>query len=189
MVKESRPPIVAFFGHKTAGKSEAAGILFSLGFDQNWTICPLMEKAKDMLAELGLDERQLYGDLKEVPDFEVLGGKTPRQALETLGTQWGQEMIGADIWVRSWMRYVPTDRPLIVDDLRFPHEAKALKDIGATLVRIDRPGTAPQGLPHASERFIDQIEPDLAILNNGSLDALHDEVETLYNSITGTMTQ
>ena len=43
-----------------------------------------------MLYQLGLGEAHIEGALKEVP-CELLGGKTPRYAMQTLGTEWGRD--------------------------------------------------------------------------------------------------
>ena len=118
-------------------------------------------------------ERRIEGDLKEVP-CEYLMGKTPRHAMQTLGTEW-RELIDRDLWTKAFLLRVKSgefgDR-LVVSDYRFKHEGVALNDAGAVIYKIDRPDaektdTASQ---HVSETEVDKIPYDMVIVNDGTLE-------------------
>lgn len=124
---------------------------------------------------LGCDEREVDGAGKEEP-CELLCGRTPRQAMQWLGTKWGRDMIGASLWVAAWARQA--DKVLAraglvaVDDVRFADEARAIRDRGGLVVRIARAAAgSASGSGHKSEALA--FYPDHVIVNYGDLSALN----------------
>ena len=98
--------------------------------------------------------------------YPELGGKTLRQAYQLLGTEWGRVLMWDDLWVRQLVDSLSEHDYYVVDDLRFTNEAKGLKDAGAYIVEIRRPGT--QKMDHASEQGIDPLYVDEVIINDGT---------------------
>ena len=47
-------------------------------------------------ADAGMIRRMIDGDLKEAPT-PLFEGRTPRHAMQTLGTEWGRDRIGRDL--------------------------------------------------------------------------------------------
>jgi hypothetical protein len=98
---------------------------------------------------------------------------TPRHFLQRLGTEWGREMIGGDVWIRCWNRDIMAsavehfgDILVVSDDVRFPNEADAIRAHGGIVVRIERDGSgSATGSGHASETT--QVRPDITIWNDG----------------------
>jgi hypothetical protein len=66
----------------------------------------------------------------------------------------------------------------IVTDVRFPNEAKAIKDRGGIIIRVDRPGIKPIN-PHPSETALDNWEFDYKIANVSDFKALAFTVQTI----------
>jgi hypothetical protein len=138
-----------------------------------------------MLAELlsrqGCSNEYDYieGDLKEVPTH-YLGGMSPRQAMQTLGTEWGRDIMGEDFWVRIMENRLNFyfDMPVVVDDLRFPNEYHMLRKRGAKIVRIQRDSIKDVG-SHPSEGLLDGFEFDVTINNNGTLEGLYAYADSL----------
>ncbi len=61
--------------------------------------------------------------------------------MQTLGTEWGRNLIASDLWIRAWqhaLANVPAGVPVVVDDCRFPNEADAVVAAGGICVRIER---------------------------------------------------
>lgn len=120
---------------------------------------PFAGPLKAMAAAFGLGPRELAGDLKEVPS-DLLCGRTPRQFMQLLGTEFGRELIGEDVWVRAWERALgdlASDgfRPLrvVADDMRFPNEAAAIRARGGVVIHLVREGAgSASGSGHSSER-------------------------------------
>lgn len=153
--------IIALTGHKFCGKSTAGKVLIN---DFGYVRIRFADKLKAMLYKLGLTIAQVEGDEKEVP-CDLLLGKTPRYAMQTLGTEWGRGMIGGNIWVAATFAAMSRiDKKLIViDDCRFLNEAKAVSEVGGHIVRIVRPGYG-EGDGHASETEMDGIIVDHTIV-------------------------
>jgi hypothetical protein len=133
---------------------------------------------KDMLRVLGLDDRHLYGDLKEAP-CDLLGGVTPRAAMQTLGHEWGRETVYPNIWVdtakRRALDILKYEGRVVFDDVRYSNEAAAIKDLGGVTVRLFRGEETPA--EHPSEEI--DFKADRVLYNVGGCTDLFDEVERL----------
>jgi hypothetical protein len=120
---------------------------------------------------VGADEirERLDGARKEEP-CDLLGGRSARHALRTLGTEWGRDRMAGDLWVVATMARVRAllaeGRGVVVDDMRFPNEAEAIRAAGGMLVRVTRPGRMPQAGLHASEGGLDGWRFDLDLVND-----------------------
>lgn len=158
-MSENQPPVlVGLCGPARVGKSTVASFLVrEFGYIPLKFAGPL----KDMLAVLGLDEEQLEGGDKESP-CAWLGGRTPRYAMQTLGTEWGRELMHEDLWVHVWrrraMRHLGEGHRLVVDDIRFPNELRAIQSLGGIAYRVVRSGHTPPASEHASEHALDGID-------------------------------
>ncbi len=99
---------------------------------------------KDMLRALGIPEDHLTGSPEDrsVP-LALLGGRSARYAMQTLGTGWGRRAVSTDIWsnavtaVLDRMIDKPTKR-IVIDDLRFPNDWNVIQVFGGTIVRVRR---------------------------------------------------
>lgn len=179
-------PIIGLCGLAGAGKSTVAR---HLADKHGYVLVPFAGPLKAMSRAFGLTQREMAGDLKEAP-CETLCGKTPRQFMQWLGTEFGREMIGLDIWVNAWKRGIEqanldaivemcdaSARALIVsDDVRFANEAAAVRALGGVVLRIERPGAgSASGAGHASEGFL--AEAHVIIHNTADEQALRDRVD------------
>lgn len=164
--------IIAVMGVAGSGKTIVARRLEKYGFARTRFASPI----KDMLrVGLGLTEAQLDGDDKAQPIAD-LGGVSARVMMQTLGTDWGRRMIHPDLWAMVWKRHAAKlDGPIVVDDLRFPNEAAAIREMGGAIWRVYRPGLVT--MDHASERSQKHIDEDLLLNNATTLADLEKSVD------------
>ena len=106
---------------------------------------------------------------------------TPRTLAQTLGTEWGRDMIHPELWLRiarekyrkmSGQAVVNTKTNgeiaamgMIIPDVRFENEAKWIKAEGGILLKVHRPGVEPVA-QHASEQADLTEWVDYTILND-----------------------
>lgn len=161
-----------------AGKSSLARVLAR---DYGYAVVKFADPLKDMLRVLGLGDRELEGDLKEVPS-DLLCGRTPRWAMQRLGTEWGRMKIGESLWVDAWRRRVetmPAGAKIVVDDCRFPNELEAARALGFVPVRIYRAARTHWSERHLSEVALDEVwMPEFR--NEGTPEALALNILGLY---------
>ena len=151
--------LIAFTGRAGSGKSTAADALRLHRWQCVKFATPLKSMLTEMYAYLDLSPEQIKerveGSLKEVPD-PCLGGQTPRHAMQTLGTEWGRDLIAKDIWIEAWRQrvfgFLSRGIDVVCDDCRFEDEAQAVRDLGGHVVEI-RGRKAKGKSKHSSENF------------------------------------
>jgi len=140
---------------------------------------------KSMIAQLltmyGYDKQtvaaMIDGHLKEevVPEL----GVTSRVLMQTLGTEWGRQSIHPDIWINATIAHIgqllSDGYKVVVDDVRFPNEADALRTVGGSLFLVDRGITSLH--THASEGGMRGYRPDAVIDNTRDLASLYNETD------------
>ncbi|MBS7738493.1 MULTISPECIES: hypothetical protein [unclassified Chelatococcus] len=136
---------------------------------------PLKQMLAALLREIGYDEativRFVDGDLKRdlIPEL----GITSTEAQQTLGTEWGRQCVADDFWLSLWLakvdRVIRAGGHVVQESVRFANEVAALRQRGAFLVEVQRPGVGPLS-DHPSEVL--PGEPDLVFQNDGTLNEL-----------------
>jgi hypothetical protein len=158
--------IIGLAGYRGVGKSTVRKLLVDrLGYVHK----PFAGPLKSMLRVLGLTEEMLDGDQKEEPT-ELLMGHTPRHAMQTLGTEWGRDLINQNFWLHCWRRSIIGYNLIVVDDVRFENEAAIIKELGGVVIRLQRPGFRASA--HISEHGVDLIRTNITLVNAGSPDDL-----------------
>ena len=138
---------------------------------------------------------------------------SPRIMLQTLGTEWGREVVDEDIWVNYMLTaatvlsahhpdmtytrvggFVPKKGAnhggVVVSDVRFNNELKAIKAFGGELIQVQRPATdaaatATGIAQHKSEteqQGFDSSKFDKVIKNDGTLEDLENAVDSYVQS-------
>lgn len=102
-----------------------------------------------------------------------------REFLQYLGTNALRDCLHANTWVNAlFADYNSKVDDWIITDVRFPNEAKAIKDRGGLMIRVDRPGVKPIN-NHPSETALDDYQFDYKIGNVSDLVSLMFTVETI----------
>jgi hypothetical protein len=167
--------IVGISGEIGSGKSTAAEILIEQGYIRGKFAGALKDMLRALLRYRGADdetiERMIEGDLKE-KSTRLLNGRSPRYAMQTLGTEWGRDLIHPDLWVDTEMEAKADVPKLLFDDVRHPNEADAIRARGGVLAHLTGRGGDSTG--HSSEGFVP--EGAAIISNTGSVEHLRGEL-------------
>lgn len=103
------------------------------------------------------------------------GYYTNRELLQRFGTEVGRS-ISPTLWVDALFTSYSEDDHWIIPDVRFPSEAKAIKDRGGIIIRVDRETFSHDN--HPSETALDDYEGfDYRIDNNNDIEHLIDKVK------------
>jgi hypothetical protein len=170
--------IIAVIGPKESGKSTIANMLVNeYGFGRHAFADPLK---KMLMVGFGLSYEQVQGDQKETPT-DKLCGRSPRHAMQTLGTEWGRQLVHPDIWLTAWINTMPEGN-VVCEDLRFPNEHAAITgNFKGIVVSIKRPG-CEYDTSHESEAHA-ELAWNYQILNDGDMFELKTKVRDLCHSL------
>ncbi len=173
----AHPSVIALIGQAGAGKTTVA---HHLAINHSYTELKFVAILKEMLRTLGLSEEEVEGALKE-ESCSLLMGQTPRHAMQTLGTEWGRDLIHPDLWAHAWKvqvtKHLNYGDKIVVDDCRFENEVKVVYDFeGAQIWRIRRKGL-PFQMNHPSETGLNALLYNKTISNYGSIGELKTAVD------------
>lgn len=122
----------------------------------------------------------VFGDLFREGDREApidWLGKSPRQLMQTLGTEWGREIVHPDLWVlvadQMWKKYqeIGWGAGVVLSDVRFRNEAEWVLAQGGLLISLSREGVAAVAT-HVSEQNIPFDLANVSLENNGTVEEL-----------------
>lgn len=146
------PIVIGLAGQQGSGKTYLAQYLSAeRSFFRHSFAAPL----KAALVAMGMPKELLID--KNTPSA-FLCGRTSRYAMQTLGTEWGRDMIGQDFWAAAWNATLPRNSDgllatsVVADDVRFLNEIRAVRENGGIVIYIVNPNAPPIVNPdHASE--------------------------------------
>ena len=153
--------LVGLSGKKGSGKTTAAKYIQSKlsvpYMPTDWPMFGFFDTAKDWFKRgLGLPDGTDLND--QIVKSRVLpGGLTVREALQKFGTDYCRS-IDPDWWVNVWSHWIEDWAwpGLIVPDVRFFNELKAIQDRGGHVIRLLR-APHPEDA-HETETALDEIE-------------------------------
>lgn len=182
--------VIGVCGYKRSGKDTVAQILVK---DYKYTRFALADPMKEVLAKIFMwDDEWMNGIHKE--EIDGRWGISPRQALQHLGTEWGQYALceqfpvfkavtGRSLWVKRVYEEISSSvfEKIVIPDIRFPHEVEYLKiqyGLEFTMIRVDRTGVREED-QHESERFAQELPVDVVIDNDSTFTRLRVQVFNL----------
>jgi hypothetical protein len=174
----SGPIVVGVTGAAGSGKDTVASML---GWE--WRGVSFADPLYDMIAAMTgypvwqLKDRQFKEQV--IPWL----GKSPRQLLQTLGTDWGRDMVSRDVWLKIGARRIQSGYRVVVRDVRFDDEAEMIRDeFGGVIWETIRPGAATC-VGHVSEAGISRRLIDRTLVNAGTLDEFREVVQAAATSL------
>lgn len=93
-------------------------------------------------------------------------------------------IYGADVWVNTQIAKLNDRENFFVADVRFKNEFKKYRENGFILVRIDRDESLranDRDPKHISEVDLDDVEFDIVIKNNGTLEEFYEKLKLIEN--------
>ena len=172
--------IIGLTGKAGAGKTLVASML---GYRVIGLADPLYAAISAMLdVEV---EDLLDRERKEVPIPWL--GKSPRELLQTLGTDWGRDLIRPDLWTllcRRRLEKMAADgvEGVAVCDVRFSNEVELVRSFGGEVWRVVRPGAETTPHQHRSENGLPDSAIDCTIVNDCGIDDLRGRVLTAWEA-------
>lgn len=169
--------VIAICGLRGSGKSTLAEQLeFHHSFIRIRFAHVLKAMLRTFLQEQGLDNekiisRMLDGNMKEQPSW-YFDNQSPRYAQQTLGTEWGRNLISQNLWTNAAIRRIQSfmdmgEENFVIDDLRFINEWHKLKEtFNARVVKLWKDDAVVDNLTlHPSEAQIQDIRADFELRN------------------------
>lgn len=178
-MKKALPPVIAIMGRAGSGKTTIAK---HLELNHGYVRASFAEILKDMLQKLGLSREEIYGLLKEEP-CSLLLGHTPRHAMQTLGTEWGRDLIHQDLWANAWKvraaRLLALGHKVVCDDCRYENETKFIRMFHESQIwKVQRLERDLPNLPtHSSEKDFESVQPDRVFLNYATIEDLKGHID------------
>lgn len=176
--------IVGISGKRGTGKTTLANILAEkYGFEHRYFAQTLKEMIKQ---QFNLTDDHVHGVLKEAL-LTGFPGWTPRKLMIAVGQFY--RSIDELYWVKKTLQDDGQLNHIVVSDVRFPNEAKVIKNLGGIIVRLNRALDLNiyQGeITDPSETALDDY-PDFDIiipaLSNETMDDMYDTAAFVSNAV------
>lgn len=171
-----RYSVIGFSGAARSGKDTCAEMALSVLGGYRYSFAdPIRSMLK---AGFGLDFTDPYWAERKEEPISAFGGKSPRQMMQWLGTEWGRNMIDPNIWLTLGTAKFLEDGPgMVIADVRFENEAQWVRRLGL-LVHVVRPGATPVA-SHSSENGVAYDPADRTLVNDGTLQDLQQALHKL----------
>jgi dephospho-CoA kinase len=188
--------VIVLVGKKGSGKDTVADHLTkSYGFERI-AFADNVRRAVSLIYDLPFE--RLKGLTAEDRKWReeplgVLGGKTPRRALQLVGTEIGR-LINKNTWVEKTWKEIENSKTefWVITDCRFINEVKYSKSRGAYIVYLERPSKKNWFWKfidylfrdrHPSEMEVERIKPlsDIIVVNDGTIEELYRKIDTVLS--------
>ena len=168
-------PLIGIAGRARSGKDTAANFVIAAIGGYRYSFA---DPIRAMLAPLGVDMNDPYWQARKEDVIPALG-VSPRRMMQTLGTEWGRNLINPDLWlVLAHQRLLHNGPGMVISDVRFENEATWIRKYGGRIIHVIRP-EAKAVEAHASEDGIEMQDTDARLFNSGTLEELQLSVREL----------
>jgi len=172
--------IIGVTGPARSGKNEVAKYLQKYhAFHEDSFAAPIRQACINTLGLKGLEELDV---VKQIPQ-PLFGGKTPREFMQLMGTEFGRNMIYEPIWVDSCLARCGGFERVVISDVRFNNEAEAIIEKNGIIIKVDRPSVRIEQSSHQSESGIRPEYITFEIINDATLDNLYSQIEVTMKKI------
>lgn len=179
------PPLIGLSGYARTGKDSVATVLSALFGYERFAFADGIRTMLEILDPMiGLETsltREVAASGWDAVKGDRFHGAEARRLMQLMGDA-GRRLFGPNAWVTALESVIAEQvgqfgqSPIVVSDVRFPNEAEWVRRNGGVIWRVDRPGVGPIN-GHVSEKYIEEISPDLVLQNDGDLSCLAEKVE------------
>lgn len=168
-------PLIGIAGRARSGKDTVANFIVAAIGGYRYSFA---DPIRAMLAPLGVDMSDPYWQARKEEPIPALG-VSPRRMMQTLGTEWGRQLVNPDLWlIMAHQRLLQNGPGMIIPDVRFDNEAAWIRKHGGRIIHVVRPDTKAVEV-HASEDGIEVQDTDARLFNSGTLEELQLSVREL----------
>jgi hypothetical protein len=168
--------LIGLTGKKRSGKDTIADYLvYNYDFKKLSFATPIKQMLKIII-----NDNKFTEDNKEevIPNL----GVNYRYLMQTLGTNWGRDLINDNLWINFLINEIPKHKLVVVSDIRFDNEAKAIIKLCGKIIKVERNIDILDD--HISENDVDDKYISKIIYNDKSLKDLYINVESVLNVFT-----
>ena len=178
--------IIGLSGRAGTGKSTIARLLCEEHAFEELSLAGPLKRALSAMLDLPLSYLEDRAT-KEAP-IDWLHGVSPRRLMQTLGTDWGRDMVANDMWLVLAGRRLDQIKAdaerdgiygIVISDVRFDDEADFVRNMGGSVWHVIRQSDAVQA--HSSERDVFRKPGDVTLDNTGTLERLAGAVSVLIS--------
>jgi hypothetical protein len=170
--------ILAFSGKKHCGKDTAANFIMESKPELKFKVVKFADPLKDAVCAMFDLTRDDLESLKD--EIESITGVNFRYIQQTLGTEWGRDLIHPDIWVlltkSKILKYQNEGYIVLVTDVRFDNEADLIKNLGGALIETRRMTGKNLNDGHTSEKGVDEKYIDYFVMNNDTIESFKEKM-------------
>lgn len=171
--------VIGLHGRARAGKDTVANFIIS---HRGGYLYSFADPIRAMLVPLGIDMSDPYWQARKEDVIPALG-VSPRRLMQTLGTEWGRQIISPDLWlIMAKQRLLNFGPGMVIADVRFENEASWVRSQGGRVIHVERPKNVAVEA-HASEAGIEfkGEEGDIKIVNGGTLEDLQNTIREVFD--------
>lgn len=151
-----------------------------------WEQKAFSDKLKEIASILtGIGLQKFHDQVFKKEMLPAPWNMTARELLQKLGTDMMRKELGDDVWVNAlFADYIQNndfepDSKWIITDVRFPNEAKAIKDRGGIMICVETGREDDGDDLHISERAMYFYQYDYILDNSGTIEQLQEKVKTM----------
>lgn len=134
----------------------------------------LKKICSDLYSWAGVKEPEFYDTPEGEKYRDVIIpalGMTPVDLWVKVGTPCFREQVYQNTWIDYVLKTNHGVEYIVVPDVRFPNEVAALRELGATLIKVVRPGFAPRNTV-ADRALLDYRGWDMVVGADGDINGL-----------------
>jgi hypothetical protein len=174
--------IIGFSAKKQGGKDTSVNYLVNKLGEMNVLVVRFADQLKNIVRLCFIPPDWDIDFNSDMDKSRVLPcGKTVRAVLQVVGTDYFRT-LWPDVWVNALANKLSACvvDTVLIPDVRFPNEVKAIQEMGGKVIRFTR---APFADEHESETALDGFEEFDAVIDNSqmSIPEQNEAIWTLLN--------